>query len=236
VTIVSVMTKTARVLIVEDEPTLADAMRYGLEREGFRCSVSTDGNDALARFKSDPPDLVLLDLMLPGTPGEEVCKAIRKAGSTPIIIVSAKTSELDRVLGLELGADDYITKPFSSREVLARVRSVLRRSGDASQASIPSVLVGGPIELDVDKHEARVHGVTISLPPKEFMLLEALMRRAGKLCTRDSLIGDVWGANYYGDTRTLDVHIKRLRTKVEEDPRRPRYLLTVRGLGYKFEP
>ena len=229
------MTKTARVLIVEDEPTLADAMRYGLEREGFRCSVATDGSDALARFKSDPPDLVLLDLMLPGVPGEEVCKAIRKAGSTPIIIISAKTSEVDRVLGLELGADDYITKPFSSREVLARVRTVLRRSGDALDVPARSILASGPVELDVEKHEVRVRGTPVTLPPKEFMLLEALMRRAGKLCTRDSLIGDVWGANYYGDTRTLDVHIKRLRAKIEEDPRRPRYLQTIRGLGYKFE-
>ena len=227
--------RTARILIVEDESTLADAMRYGLEREGFRCSVANDGAIALSRFEADRPDLVLLDLMLPGLPGEDVCRAIRKSGSTPIIIVSAKTSEVDRVLGLELGADDYITKPFSPRELIARVRTVLRRPGVADLAG-PSVLEAGPVHLDLDSHEARVKGEPISFPPKEFMLLECLMRRTGKLCTREALIGDVWGADYVGDTRTLDVHIKRLRAKIEDDPRKPRYLRTIRGLGYKFEP
>ncbi|MGZ4141498.1 MAG: winged helix-turn-helix domain-containing protein [Actinomycetota bacterium] len=226
---------TARILIVEDESTLAEAMRYGLEREGFRCAIAHDGSMALSRFETDRPDLVLLDLMLPGVAGEDVCRAIRRVGSTPIIIVSAKTSEVDRVLGLELGADDYITKPFSSRELIARVRTVLRRSGVASEFSGPSVLEGGPVRLDIEKHEARVRGQVVSLPPKEFMLLECLMRREGKLCTRESLIGDVWGSDYFGDTRTLDVHVKRLRSKVEDDPRKPRYLRTVRGLGYKFE-
>ena len=227
---------TARILIVEDEPTLADAMRYGLEREGFRCSVANDGSIALSRYETDKPDLVLLDLMLPGVPGEDVCRAIRKSSSTPIIIVSAKTSEVDRVLGLELGADDYITKPFSSRELIARVRTVLRRSGVVSDIAGPPVLEVGPVRLDIEKHEARVKGEVVALPPKEFMLLECLMRRAGKLCTREALIGDVWGADYFGDTRTLDVHVKRLRTKIEDDPRKPRYLRTIRGLGYKFEP
>ena len=227
---------TARILIVEDEPTLADAMRYGLEREGFRCSVANDGSIALSRYEADKPDLVLLDLMLPGVPGEDVCRAIRKSGSTPIIIVSAKTSEVDRVLGLELGADDYITKPFSSRELIARVRTVLRRSGVVSDIAGPPVLEAGPVRLDIEKHEARVNGEAVALPPKEFMLLECLMRRSGKLCTRDSLIGDVWGPDYFGDTRTLDVHIKRLRAKIEDDPRKPRHLRTIRGLGYKFEP
>jgi two-component system response regulator RegX3 len=227
---------TARILIVEDESTLADAMRYGLEREGFRCSVANDGAVALSRFQADQPDLVLLDLMLPGLTGEDVCRAIRKSGSTPIIIVSAKTSEVDRVLGLELGADDYITKPFSSRELIARVRTVLRRSGVSADMAGPSVLEAGPVRLDIEKHEARVNGAVVALPPKEFMLLECLMRRTGKLCTREALIGDVWGTDYFGDTRTLDVHIKRLRAKIEDDPRKPRYLRTIRGLGYKFEP
>lgn len=226
---------TTRVLIVEDESTLADAMRYGLEREGFRCSVANDGATALSRFETDHPDLVLLDLMLPGLPGEDVCRAIRRSGSTPIIIVSAKTSEVDRVLGLELGADDYITKPFSSRELIARVRTVLRRAGPPGEFEDRAVLEGGPVRLDIDKHEARVNGEPVSLPPKEFMLLECLMRRPGKLCTRESLIGDVWGSDYFGDTRTLDVHIKRLRAKLEDDPRKPRYIKTIRGLGYKFD-
>jgi len=211
-------------------------MRYGLEREGFRCSVANDGAIALSRFEADQPDLVLLDLMLPGLAGEDVCRAIRKSGSTPIIIVSAKTSEVDRVLGLELGADDYITKPFSSRELIARVRTVLRRSGVSADVTGPSVLEAGPVRLDIEKHEARVNGEVVALPPKEFMLLECLMRRTGKLCTREALIGDVWGSDYFGDTRTLDVHIKRLRAKIEDDPRKPRYLRTIRGLGYKFEP
>ena len=226
---------TARILIVEDEQTLADAIRYGLEREGFRCTVANDGSAALSRFESDRPDLVLLDLMLPGVPGEDVCREIRRSGSTPIIIVSAKTSEVDRVLGLELGADDYITKPFSSRELIARVRTVLRRSGSVSDDAGP-ILEAGPVRIDIEKHEARVNGALVALPPKEFMLLECLIRRVGKLCTREALIGDVWGSDYYGDTRTLDVHVKRLRTKIEDDPRRPRYLRTIRGLGYKFEP
>jgi two-component system response regulator RegX3 len=227
---------SARILIIEDESTLADAMRYGLEREGFRCSVANDGSVALSRFESYKPDLVLLDLMLPGVAGEDVCRAIRRTGATPIIIVSAKTSEVDRVLGLELGADDYMTKPFSSRELIARVRTVLRRSGVAADTGGRSLLEGGPVRLDIEKHEARVNGEAVALPPKEFMLLECLMRRTGKLCTREALIGDVWGPDYFGDTRTLDVHIKRLRAKIEDDPRKPRYLRTIRGLGYKFEP
>jgi two-component system response regulator RegX3 len=226
---------TTRVLIVEDEPTLADAMRYGLEREGFRCSVAGDGSVALTRYETDRPDLVLLDLMLAGVPGEDVCRAIRKSGSTPIIIVSAKTSEVDRVLGLELGADDYVTKPFSSRELIARVRTVLRRSRVVPEIGALPPLEVGPVLLDIEKHEARVHGQPVPFPPKEFMLLERLMRRAGKLCTREALIGDVWGGDYFGDTRTLDVHIKRLRSKIEVDPRKPRHLRTIRGLGYKFE-
>jgi two-component system response regulator RegX3 len=179
--------------------------------------------------------MVLLDLMLPGVSGEDVCRATRASGSTPIIIVSAKTSEVDKVLGLELGADDYITKPFSSRELIARVRTVLRRAGGVSDGAGPTVLEAGPVRLDIERHEARVKGQTVALPPKEFLLLECLLRRVGKLCSRESLIGDVWGPDYFGDTRTLDVHVKRLRTKIEDDPSKPQRLRTVRGLGYRFE-
>src|SRR5438270_4821700 len=213
---------TARILIVEDESTLADAMRYGLEREGYRCSVANDGTVALSRFESDRPDLVLLDLMLPGLAGEDVCRTIRRSGSTPIIIVSAKTSEVDRVLGLELGADDYITKPFSSRELIARVRTVLRRSAVSTDVTGSSVLETGPVRLDIEKHEALVDGKVVALPPKEFMLLECLMRRTGKLCTREALISDARGPDQLGVTRTLDGHIKRLRAQIDSDPPEPR--------------
>lgn len=223
-----------RVLIVEDEPALADAMRYALEREGMRCAVSADGAEALARVRTERPSLVVLDLMLPGLSGEEICRAIRRTDEVPIIIVSAKTSEVDRVLGLELGADDYLTKPFSTRELVARVRTVLRRSGHA-MLEPPSTVTAGPIALDIERHEVRIGGSLIELPPKEFLLLETLVRRAGRLCTRDSLIALVWGPDYYGDTRTLDVHIKRLRAKIEPEPRRPALLKTIRGLGYKLE-
>ncbi len=227
---------TSRILIVEDEPALADAMRYGLEREGFRCSVSSDGREALKRFTTERPNLVLLDLMLPGLAGVDICREIRMKDSTPIIIVSARDSETDKVLGLELGADDYITKPFSVRELIARVRTVLRRSTTPVPILREEPLVVGYVSLDADRHEVTVAGQRITLPPKEFELLEVLMRRAGRLCTRDALIADVWGPNYFGDTRTLDVHIKRLRAKIEPDRREPRFIHTVRGLGYKFEP
>jgi two-component system response regulator RegX3 len=225
------------VLIVEDEPALADALRYGLEREGFECSVAPDGADALQRFSSEQPDLVLLDLMLPGVPGLDVCRAIRQSSQTPIIIVSARSSETEKVLGLELGADDYITKPFSTREVIARVRTVLRRAAGLAKPddAAEDVLAGGSVEMDVDKHEVRIGGQAVQLPPKEFLLLEYLLRRAGRLCTRDQLIAIVWGPDYFGDTRTLDVHVKRLRAKIERDPRAPEHLKTVHGLGYKFE-
>ena len=226
-----------RVLIVEDEPALADVMRYGLEREGFPCSVAADGTDAARRFREERPGLVVLDLMLPGISGEDLCRMIRAHGRTPIVIVSAKTSELDRVVGLELGADDYLTKPFSTRELVARVRSVLRRAQPAPPAEQSDpVLTVGRLVLDPDRHEAWLDGDELSLPPKEFDLLATLMRRAGRLCTRDMLIADIWGPDYFGDTRTLDVHVKRLRQKLERDPRRPELLVTVRGLGYKIAP
>jgi two-component system response regulator RegX3 len=225
-----------RILIVEDEPALADSVRYGLEREGFECTVLSDGSRAVDYVRSWRPDLVLLDLMLPGMPGADVCREIRRVGRVPIVMVTAKDSEADKVLGLELGADDYITKPFSMRELIARVRAVLRRSGVATPIDDrPVSLQVGPIEMDTDRHEVRVRGDVVELPPKEFALLEVMIRRAGKLMTRDALIAQVWGEDYFGDTRTLDVHIKRLRAKIEDDPRNPVHLRTVRGLGYRFE-
>ncbi len=228
-------TGSSRVLIVEDEPTLADTVRYALEREGFSCRVARDGRSGLEDFRRERPDLVLLDLMLPEISGVDVCRAIRSEGPTPVIIVSARETETDKVLALELGADDYVTKPFGMAELVARVRTVLRRSAPRRTEDPVAVLSAGPVALDVERHEVRVDGSPVSVPPKEFLLLQILLRRRGRLCTRDSLIADVWGQDYFGDTRTLDVHIRRLRHKIEADPRRPRHLLTIRGLGYKFE-
>lgn len=226
----------SRVLIVEDEPALADSIRYGLEREGYECTVLADGLRAVEHVRAWRPDVVLLDLMLPGMPGTDVCREIRRVGKVPIVIVTAKDSEADKVLGLELGADDYITKPFSMRELIARVRAVLRRGGSAvSDDEHATSLVAGPVTIDTERHEVRVREEVVDLPPKEFALLEVLVRKAGKLMTREALIRQVWGEDYYGDTRTLDVHVKRLRTKIEDDPRNPAYLRTVRGLGYRFE-
>ena len=222
----------ARILVVEDEESLADSVRYNLEREGFAVSVAGDGRRALERFRAEPPSLVILDLMLPEVSGLDVCRTIRSESDVPIIMVTAKDSEADKVTGLELGADDYVTKPFSMRELVSRVRANLRRI----RTPIPSdeVLVGGPTRMDVARHEVTVRSAPVSLPPKEFELLEAFLRRKGRLLTRDFLIEEVWGVDYYGDTRTLDVHVKRLRRKLEEDPHNPVHLLTVRGLGYKF--
>ena len=225
-----------RVLIVEDEPALADSIRYGLEREGYECTVLTDGIRAVDFVRSWRPDLVLLDLMLPGMPGTDVCREIRRIGKVPIVMVTAKDAEADKVLGLELGADDYITKPFSMRELIARVRAVLRRIGVTPEPEDHATAVGaGPVHMDTERHEVRVNGNVIDMPPKEFALLEVLLRRAGKLVTREALITQVWGEDYYGDTRTLDVHVKRIRAKIEDDPRSPRHVRTVRGLGYRFE-
>lgn len=225
-----------RILIVEDEPALADSIKYGLEKEGFECTVLPDGLRAVEYVRSWRPDLVLLDLMLPGMPGTDICREIRATGSTPIVMVTAKDSEADKVLGLELGADDYVTKPFSMRELIARVRAVLRRSSTPPDASSEASFIEvGPVRIDTERHEVRVRGQVIELPPKEFSLLELLVRRAGKLVTRDVLISEVWGDDYYGDTRTLDVHVKRLRAKIESDPKSPRHLRTIRGLGYRFE-
>jgi two-component system response regulator RegX3 len=227
-----------RVLVVEDEESFSDALSYLLRREGFEVAVCQTGPDALAAFDRNGADLVLLDLMLPGLPGSEVCRALRERSSVPVIMLTAKDSEIDKVVGLELGADDYVTKPFSSRELVARMRAVLRRRGepDGAASSGSSVMESGPVRMDVDRHVVTVRGAQVQLPLKEFELLQVLLRNAGRVLTRVQLIDRVWGADYVGDTKTLDVHIKRLRGKVEADPARPRHILTVRGLGYKFEP
>ena len=224
----------ARILVVEDEVSLADTVRYNLEREGYAVAVANDGRQALERFHDERPRLVILDLMLPEISGLDVCRQIRQISNVPIVMVTAKDSEADKVAGLEIGADDYVTKPFSIRELISRVRAHLRRAGMRSAEPADDVLSGGPVELDVARHEVQVRGETVGFPPKEFELLEAFLRRKGRLLTRDFLIEEVWGAGYFGDTKTLDVHVKRIRRKVEEDPHQPAHLVTVRGLGYKF--
>jgi two-component system, OmpR family, response regulator RegX3 len=228
-------TDGTRILVVEDEESLADSVRYNLEREGYVVSVAADGRRALERFRVEPPSLVILDLMLPEVSGLDVCRVIRTESDVPIIMVTAKDSEADKVTGLELGADDYVTKPFSMRELVSRVRANLRRVRAPGPLEPPDELLsGGPVRMDVARHEVAVHERAVPMPPKEFELLEAFLRRKGRLLTRDFLIEEVWGADYFGDTRTLDVHVKRLRRKLEEDPHHPVHLLTIRGLGYKF--
>ena len=223
-----------RVLVVEDEESFSDALSYMLRREGYEVAVAPNGVDALAMFDRNGADLVLLDLMLPGLSGTEVCRALRQRSRVPIIIVTARDSEVDKVVGLELGADDYVTKPFSSRELVARIRAVLRRGVDAEDL-MGSIVEAGPVRMDVERHTVSVDGRAVSLPLKEFDLLELLLRNAGRVLTRGQLIDRVWGADYVGDTKTLDVHVKRLRGKIEPDPANPKYLVTVRGLGYKFD-
>ncbi|MDP8956418.1 MAG: response regulator transcription factor [Actinomycetota bacterium] len=223
-----------RVLLVEDEQALADTISYSLSREGFDIAVADDGEAALERFRSEGPALVILDLMLPRLSGLDVLRLIRSESTVPVIVLTAKDSEADKVAGLELGADDYMTKPFSVRELVSRVRAHLRRAEMAPLARQSERLRGGPVELDPERHESSVNGRSLQLTPKEFELLEVLLERKGRLLTRDYLIQEVWGADYFGDTKTLDVHVKRLRQKIEEDPHNPRHLLTVRGLGYKF--
>lgn len=223
----------ARILVVEDERSLADSLRYNLEREGYLVTVAEDGRHALERFRAEPPALVILDLMLPELSGLDVCRAIRAESDVPIIMVTAKDSEADKVTGLELGADDYVTKPFSVRELVSRVRAHLRRASMGAAAP-GDILDGGPVHLDVGRHEVLVRDEPVPFPPKEFELLEALLRRKGRLLTRAFLIEEVWGADYFGDTKTLDVHVKRIRQKIEDDPHEPAHLVTVRGLGYKF--
>ena len=225
-----------RVLIVEDEESFAEPLEFLLRKEGFSTAVAGTGQGALEEFDRNGADIVLLDLMLPGMSGTDVCKALRTRSAVPVIMVTARDSEIDKVVGLELGADDYVTKPYSARELIARVRAVLRRGGEAADGELlPQVLAAGPVRMDVERHVVTVDGEEIPLPLKEFDLLEYLLRNVGRVLTRGQLIDRVWGADYVGDTKTLDVHVKRLRSKLEKDPSNPRHLVTVRGLGYKFE-
>lgn len=224
-----------KVLLIEDEEGLGEALEYQLGREGYQVERVMDGAKGLDYFNTSGADLVLLDLMLPGMPGEDICKEIRRGSNVPIIMLTARDAEVDKVVGLELGADDYVTKPFSSRELVARMKAVLRRGAGDSDSS-RAVLEGGGIRLDADRFEVTVDGSEVHLPRKEFELLELLMENSGRVLTRDTLIDRIWGADYFGDTRTLDVHIKRLRAKCERDPHAPVHLVTIRGLGYKFVP
>jgi two-component system response regulator RegX3 len=223
-----------RVLVVEDEESISEALAFLLEREGYEVAVAATGDAALEEYDRAGADLVLLDLMLPGLSGTEVCRALRQRSNVPVIMVTAKDSEVDKVVGLELGADDYITKPYSSRELVARVRAVLRRGQEAAELA-QAILEAGPVRMDVERHVVTVDGESVRLPLKEFELLELLLRNTGRVLTRSTLIDRVWGSDYVGDTKTLDVHVKRLRAKIEPDPGAPRFLVTVRGLGYKFE-
>jgi two-component system, OmpR family, response regulator RegX3 len=223
-----------RVLVVEDEESFSDALAYMLRKEGFEVVVCPTGPEALDAFDRNGADLVLLDLMLPGLPGTEVCRTLRQRSNVPVIMLTAKDTEVDKVVGLELGADDYVTKPFSTRELVARIRAVLRRQGETEDLPA-ATLEAGPVRMDVDRHVVSVRGDQVQLPLKEFELLEVLLRNADRVLTRMQLIDRVWGVDYVGDTKTLDVHVKRLRAKIEEDPATPRHIVTVRGLGYKFE-
>jgi two-component system response regulator RegX3 len=223
-----------RVLVVEDEESYSDPLTYMLTKEGFGVTVAATGPEAVEVFERDGADIVLLDLMLPRMSGTEVCRRIRQSSNVPVIMVTAKDTEVDKVVGLEIGADDYVTKPYSPRELVARIRAVLRRGNDEPAPSTP-VLAAGPVRMDVERHEVSVDGRETRLPLKEFELLELFLRNAGRVLTRAQLIDRVWGSDYVGDTKTLDVHVKRLRAKIEPDPAAPAYLVTVRGLGYKYD-
>jgi two-component system response regulator RegX3 len=224
----------AKVLVVEDEQSLREALVFFLEKEGHEVSVAVDGEEAIRVFDNSGADIILLDLMLPKIDGNQVCKQIRQSSNVPIIMLTAKDSEIDKIVGLEIGADDYITKPYSTRELLARIKAVLRRQVEPP-LTVESVLVAGELRLDSDRHVVTLNGNPLTLPLKEFELLELLMENVNRVLTRGQIIDRVWGSNYFGDTKTLDVHIKRLRSKVEDDPARPKYIQTVRGLGYKLE-
>ncbi|MEI7454881.1 MAG: response regulator transcription factor [Actinomycetes bacterium] len=224
-----------RILIVEDESSFSEALEFLLSKEGFSIVTAANGSEAITKFDQGGIDLVLLDLMIPEVSGTEVCRQIRTKSKVPIIMLTAKDSEVDKVVGLELGADDYVTKPYSTRELVARIRAVLRRNSGESAIGDIGIMTAGPVRMDTDRHQVTVNSVNISLPLKEFELLEFLMRNSGRVLTRVQLIDRVWGSDYVGDTKTLDVHIKRLRAKIEVDPANPIFIQTVRGLGYKLE-
>jgi len=224
-----------KILVVEDEASFSEALEFLLGKEGFSVVTADTGTEALRKFDQGGIDLVLLDLMIPEVSGTEVCRQIRTKSRVPIIMLTAKDSEVDKVVGLEIGADDYVTKPYSSRELVARIRAVLRRNSGEAIDNEPGVMTVGAIKMDVDRHQVSVNGAPISLPLKEFELLEFLVRNSGRVLTRTQLIDRVWGSDYFGDTKTLDVHVKRLRAKIEKDPANPTYIQTIRGLGYKFE-
>ncbi len=224
-----------RILLVEDESALSEPLSFLLEREGYEVTVAEDGPTAISEFDQNGADLILLDLMLPGIPGTEVCREVRTRSTVPIIMLTAKDSEIDIVVGLELGADDYVTKPYSTRELVARIRAVLRRREDQSETDVDTMLTAGTVRMDVERHAVTVSGELVNMPLKEFELLEFLLRNAGRVLTRGQLIDRVWGADYFGDTKTLDVHIKRIRSRIEAAPSDPVMLVTVRGLGYRFE-
>ena len=223
-----------KILVVEDEASFSEALSYVLTKEGFEVVVADPGDGAITTFDKGGADLVLLDLMLPGLSGTEVCKQLRSRSTVPIIMLTAKDTEVDKVVGLELGADDYVTKPYSKAELIARIRAVLRRQGDNTESD-QGVITAGPVRIDVERHQVNINNELISLPLKEFELLEFLVRNSGRVLTRAQLIDRVWGSDYFGDTKTLDVHVKRLRAKIESDPAYPVYIQTIRGLGYKFE-
>ena len=223
------------VLVVEDEQSLREPLVYILQREGFDVLEAVDGPSALLQWQNNAPDLILLDLMLPGMSGVDVCREIRTRSSVPIIMVTAKDSEVDKVVGLEIGADDYVVKPYSTRELLARIKAVLRRGAVADPNETRTVLESGPVRLDTERHAVTVNGQPVTLPLKEFELLEYLMDNTNRVLTRGQIIDRVWGSNYYGDTKTLDVHVKRIRSKIEPDPANPKFIMTIRGLGYKFD-
>jgi two-component system, OmpR family, response regulator RegX3 len=223
-----------KILVVEDEASFSEALAYVLGKEGFEVVVADTGDGAIATFDRVGADLVLLDLMLPGLSGTEVCKQLRSRSNVPIIMLTAKDTEVDKVVGLELGADDYVTKPYSKAELVARIRAVLRRQSEVAPLA-DSVLIAGPVRIDVERHQVDINNISVALPIKEFELLEFLIRNSGRVLTRAQLIDRVWGSDYFGDTKTLDVHVKRLRAKIEQDPANPVYIQTIRGLGYKFE-
>jgi two-component system response regulator RegX3 len=224
-----------RILVVEDESSFSEALSYVLTKEGYQVSVADTGDGAIKAFDKEGADLVLLDLMLPGLSGTEVCRQLRTRSQVPIIMLTAKDSEVDKVVGLELGADDYVTKPYSKAELVARIKAVLRRGSVESTEKVETVISAGPVEIDIESHKVKVLGEYVSFPLKEFELLEFLLRNSGRVLTRVQLIDRIWGSDYFGDTKTLDVHIKRLRAKIEKDPANPVFILTIRGLGYKFE-